>query len=291
MEDGLTSTQITSVVAKLVYQKHALMQAQNKIDSLPLGDDFVIYDKNISDYTMDDPVVFEIYEADLACSLGYRFFERNLYKVLDALVDEGLVSYRRYVKDVYDTDIDRNIQKGFLLIKIADGLVRVNKSAQERRLKNKMAFKPFELTRQLDSKILEDNSYVVELILETNEKYGNGSLSVHFTQSGYSKVIKRFNSVNGEMPSNLRITQWILGDGYRDGYAIKISKLQEELKYTKTGSGLVAEIIPKKYEVFRNLFIPRSGKDYLKIKKGLTAEELKSAGYNVDQLQKKLLSK
>lgn len=286
----MSNEEVVSILTKLIYQKYALMQVQDRIDSMPKCDDFLIYDKSASDYTAEKPIILNVLEHDLAKSLGYHFAKQNLSRTLDSLAEEGLITYREYEENVYYVNREMSIKRKFLLIEIASGLVRANKYVQEQKLKNGINFQLDKITKKFNPKTSEDNSYVVELVLEVNESFGNGSLRVHFVQSDYNKEIKRFNSFNDEMPNNLKIARWALGDGYENGSAVKIAKLQKELKYTKTGSGLAVEIIPDKYKMLRKLFIPRSGKDYLEIKKGLTAGELKSAGYETGQLQKILLS-
>lgn len=290
MDSELSNEEIVSILAKLIYQKYALIQVQDRINSLPKCDDFLIYDKNASDYVAEKPIILNILKHDLAKSLGYYFAKQNLSRTLDSLVEDGLITYREYEESVYYVNREIYVKRKFLLIEIVGGLIRTNKHTQEQKLKNGVNFQLDEIVKKLNPQTSKDDLYVVELVLEVNELFGNGSLRVHFIQSDYNKEIKRFNSFNDEMPNNLKITRWALGDGYENGSAVKIAKLQKELRYTKTGSGLAAEIIPNKYKILRKLFIPRSGKDYLEIKKGLTARELKSAGYETGQLQKMLLS-
>lgn len=291
MESELSNDEVVSILAKLILQKFALMQVQDKIDSLPKCDDFLIYDKNVSDYATEKPLILNVLVHDLAKGLGHHFAKQNLSRVLDSLMEDGLITYREYEESVYYVNREMSIKRRFLLLEIAGGLIRANGDTQEQKLKNGINFQLDKITDELKPKTVEKNDYAVELILDVNEKFGNGSLRVHFTQSDYNKEIKRFNSLYEKKPNSLIIAQWLLGKGYKNGSPVRITKAKEKLNYTKTGSGIAAEIFPNNYKILRELFVSKSGKDYLGIKKGLTVKELELAGYDTGQLQKILLSK
>lgn len=292
MENSLSYDDMVKIVAKLVLQRLALMQVQSRLERTGGDSDFLIYDRPAEARANSPTLILEVLWIDLIKCLGGVFKEHDVIRSLDALVDDGLITYRFFPKKIAHKKSGVARVYKIFLIELDKNLLSSRNQRDAIKLKNHKWSTLKQAEELLSGRINIDDktNYAIELRLRVNEWSNSGELLLRFTKTGYTKRIKRFNSINDTKSATLQLTQWVLGEGYNNGPIIDISEKRKELKYSKTGSGFAAEIIRGKYKPFRKVFIPQSGKNYLEIRRGVSNDQLKNYGYDADQLQKELLS-